>query len=97
MVFNFFYFYQSQGHTLGPTQGRDKVKVKVRTWSGHDQVRSKSNYNSKVGPELNTKIGFQYHPLTTHTISKWVFREESAKVVYIIMMDQEFIKDDPGW
>ena len=31
---------QAQGPTLGPTQGRVKVKVKVRTWSGHGQVRS---------------------------------------------------------
>ena len=57
------WFCQAQGPTLGPTQGR--VKVKVRKWSGHGQVRSdsNSNANSKVGPELYTKIGF--HPLTT--------------------------------
>ena len=64
---------QAQGPTLGPTQGR----FKVRTWSGQGQVRSNSNSNSnsnsKVGPELYTKIGFHpptHSPLTTHTISK---------------------------
>ena len=28
-------FCQAQGPSLGPTQGQVKVKVKVRTWSGH--------------------------------------------------------------
>ena len=33
---------QGQGPTLGPTQGRVKVKIKVRTWSGHGQVKVRS-------------------------------------------------------
>ena len=45
-----------------------QVPLKVRTWSGHGQVRSdsNSNSNSNVGPELYTKIGF-HHPPKTRT------------------------------
>ena len=40
------FYCKAQGPTLGPTQGR--VKVKVRTCSGHGQVRSNSNSNLKA-------------------------------------------------
>ena len=57
---------QDQGPTLGPTQGQGQGhgKVMVRTWSGQVRANSDSNSNSKVGPELYTKIGF--HPPTHH-------------------------------
>ena len=43
---------QAQGPTQGPTQGQ-----------GQDMVMSKSDSNSssKLGPELNTKIGFHHY------------------------------------
>ena len=78
---NELFFCQAQGPTQGQGQGHGKVKVMVRSWSGHgqDMVRSgqvransDSNSNSKVGPELYTKIGFHPPSTTTthHTISK---------------------------
>ena len=69
---------QAQGPTQGPTQGQGKGQDMVWSWSGQVRSDSNSNSNSNVGPELYTKIGFHHHPLTHHTISKWVFREESA-------------------
>ena len=36
-----------------------KVKVKFRACTGHGMVRSNSNFNSKVGSELYTKIGLK--------------------------------------
>ena len=42
-------FCQAQGPTLGPTQGRVKVKVMVRSWSSHGQVRSKLQLQIKSG------------------------------------------------
>ena len=64
----------------GPLQVPLKVKVKVRSGqvrSGQVRSDSNANSNSKVVPELYTKIGFHHSPLT-HTISKWVFREENV-------------------
>ena len=76
---------QTQGPTQGPTQGQGQGQVRsnsgqVKLRSGQTQVRSNSdsNSNSKVGPELYTKIGFHHSPPPTHTISNSVFREQSA-------------------
>ena len=61
---------QAQGPTPGPTQGQGQGQC-----HGQDGlVRSNSDSNSRVGPELYTKIGFHppthSPPPTHHTISK---------------------------
>ena len=67
------YYCQAQGPTLGPTQGR--VKVKVRTWSGHGLVRSGLTLTptptQKWDLSYTLKLVFTTHPPTHHhTISK---------------------------
>ena len=59
-----------QGHGQG--QGQDMVR------SGQVRSNSDSHSNSKVEPDLFTKIGFHHHhhhSPTNHTISKLVFSE----------------------
>ena len=81
MEFSIFYF-QAQGPT--PFQVPLKVKVKVRTWSGQvrpGQVRSNSDSdsNSKVGPELYTKIGFHHPPPLTPSLNECLERRVLSK------------------
>ena len=73
---------QAQGPTQGPTQGQ-----------GQDIVMSKSDSNSssKLGPELNTKIGFHhYHSPLIPSLNECLGR----RVLSSIMMEPKMNKDD---
>ena len=61
---------QSSPKALGPTKGRVKVKVKVRTWSGHGQVMVRAGLTENLTPtqkwdlSYTLKLVFTTHPLT---------------------------------
>ena len=55
---------QAQGPTLGPTQGR--VKVKVRTWSGHGQDMVRSGLTLTPTPTQKWDLSYTLKLVSTH-------------------------------
>ena len=69
---------QAQGPTLGPTQGRVKVKVRtwsghgqvmVRSWSGHGQVMVRSGLTLTPTPTQKWDLSYTLKLVSTHSLT----------------------------